>query len=403
MNPFYKLYCRCFQRVIYLAMFFLNWRVPEQISGEGSLAKLPAFAKDHGWKSALLVTDQGLMSLGMAQPIIDGFKAEGMNIVVYDKVVPNPTITNIEEGLKLYHDNKCDVIIALGGGSPMDCAKGIGARVARPDKPIPKMKGILRVLKQLPPLVAIPTTSGTGSEATLAAVISNPDTHEKYPINDPVLIPRYAVMDPLLTVGLPKHITSTTGMDALTHAVEAYIGSENTSATKKNAIAATQLIFKYLKRAYDDGQDKEARNKMQEASLLAGSRACKRGHPAPCAGRVRKEGVQETRPSCGSGRHRGRGRRGESQEVHPGDKGYERLHGHPHQDPGQMDHQGRGHPYHGGPRIQGSQPPLPRPRDLEQRGPHQDISRDNVTQVTEKTLRSRRVFLYRLFAYAGPE
>ena len=115
------------------------------------------------------------MSLGMAQPIIDGFKAEGLNITVYDKVIPNPTITNIEEGLKLYNDNKCDVIIALGGGSPMDCAKGIGARVARPGKPIPKMKGILRVMKKLPPLVAIPTTSGTGSEATLAAVISNPE------------------------------------------------------------------------------------------------------------------------------------------------------------------------------------------------------------------------------------
>ena len=104
------------------------WRVPEQISGEGSLAKLPAFAKKKGWKSALLVTDQGLMSLGMAQPIIDGFKAEGLNITVYDKVIPNPTITNIEEGLKLYNDNKCDVIIALGGGSPMDCAKGIGRK-----------------------------------------------------------------------------------------------------------------------------------------------------------------------------------------------------------------------------------------------------------------------------------
>ena len=228
MNALYKLYCRCFQKVMYVAMFFLPWRVPEQISGEGSLAKLPAFAKKKGWKSALLVTDQGLMSLGMAQPIIDGFKAEGLNITVYDKVIPNPTITNIEEGLKLYNDNKCDVIIALGGGSPMDCAKGIGARVARPGKPIPKMKGILRVMKKLPPLVAIPTTSGTGSEATLAAVISNPETHEKYPINDPVLIPHYAVMDPLLTVGLPKHITSTTGMDALTHAVEAYIGGENT-------------------------------------------------------------------------------------------------------------------------------------------------------------------------------
>ena len=246
MNALYKLYCRCFQKVMYVAMFFLPWRVPEQISGEGSLAKLPAFAKKKGWKSALLVTDQG------------------------DKVIPNPTITNIEEGLKLYNDNKCDVIIALGGGSPMDCAKGIGARVARPGKPIPKMKGILRVMKKLPPLVAIPTTSGTGSEATLAAVISNPDTHEKYPINDPVLIPHYAVMDPLLTVGLPKHITSTTGMDALTHAVEAYIGGENTSNTKKYAIEATQLIFKYLKRAYDDGQDKEARNQMQKASLLAG-------------------------------------------------------------------------------------------------------------------------------------
>lgn len=270
MNALYKLYCRCFQKVMYVAMFFLPWRVPEQISGEGSLAKLPAFAKKKGWKSALLVTDQGLMSLGMAQPIIDGFKAEGLNITVYDKVIPNPTITNIEEGLKLYNDNKCDVIIALGGGSPMDCAKGIGARVARPGKTIPKMKGILRVMKKLPPLVAIPTTSGTGSEATLAAVISNPETHEKYPINDPVLIPHYAVMDPLLTVGLPKHITSTTGMDALTHAVEAYIGGENTSNTKKYAIEATQLIFKYLKRAYDNGQDKEARNQMQKASLLAG-------------------------------------------------------------------------------------------------------------------------------------
>ena len=142
--------------------------------------------------------------------------------------------------------------------------------MARPNKPIPKMKGLLRVMKKLPPLIAIPTTSGTGSEATLAAVISNPDTHEKYPINDPVLIPHYAVMDPLLTVGLPKHITSTTGMDALTHAVEAYIGSENTRNTKKYAIEATQLVFKYLKRAYDNGQDKEARNMMQKASLLAG-------------------------------------------------------------------------------------------------------------------------------------
>lgn len=265
-----RIWCRCYQRVMYIAEFMLPWRVPEQISGEGSLKKLAAFAKSRGFKSGLLVTDSVLFGLGMAQPIIDGFKAEGLKLTVFDKVVPNPTIQNIEEGLQLYKDNDCDVIIALGGGSPMDCAKGIGARVARPKKSIPQMKGVLKVMKKLPPLVAIPTTSGTGSEATLAAVISNPEKKEKYPINDPVLIPHYAVMDPSLTVGLPKHITSTTGMDALTHAVEAYIGSENTRNTKKYAIEATQLIFKYLKRAYDKGDDIEARNNMQRASLLAG-------------------------------------------------------------------------------------------------------------------------------------
>ena len=265
-----RIWCRCYQRVMYIAEFMLPWRVPEQISGEGSLKKLAAFAKSKGFKSGLLVTDSVLFGLGMAQPIIDGFKAEGLKLTIFDKVVPNPTIQNIEEGLQLYKDNDCDVIIALGGGSSMDCAKGIGARVARPKKSIPQMKGVLKVMKKLPPLVAIPTTSGTGSEATLAAVISNPEKKEKYPINDPVLIPHYAVMDPSLTVGLPKHITSTTGMDALTHAVEAYIGSENTRNTKKYAIEATQLIFKYLKRAYDKGDDIEARNNMQRASLLAG-------------------------------------------------------------------------------------------------------------------------------------
>lgn len=265
-----RIWCRCYQRVMYIAEFMLPWRVPEQISGEGSLKKLAAFSKSKGFKSGLLVTDSVLFGLGMAQPIIDGFKAEGLKLTVFDKVVPNPTIQNIEEGLQLYKDNDCDVIIALGGGSSMDCAKGIGARVARPKKSIPQMKGVLKVMKKLPPLVAIPTTSGTGSEATLAAVISNPEKKEKYPINDPVLIPHYAVMDPSLTVGLPKHITSTTGMDALTHAVEAYIGSENTRNTKKYAIEATQLIFKYLKRAYDKGDDIEARNNMQRASLLAG-------------------------------------------------------------------------------------------------------------------------------------
>lgn len=271
MNIFYKFGCRAYQKVMWCAEWFLPWNQNKgTLSGAGSVKQLPKFLKDKGFKSILIVTDIGLFKLGMADPILAACEAEGMKGVVYHDVVPNPTITNIEEGLKMYHDNDCDVIVALGGGSAMDCAKGIAARVARPKKQIPQMKGVLKVMKKLPPLVAIPTTSGTGSEATLAAVISNPDTHEKYPINDPVLIPRYVVMDPELTIGLPKHITSTTGMDALTHAVEAYIGGENTAQTKKDAIEAVQLIHKYLKLAYDDGKNIEARNEMQKAAYLAG-------------------------------------------------------------------------------------------------------------------------------------
>lgn len=270
MNPLYKAYCRIYQAAFYVVSFVLPWREPEAIKGAGSLKKLPAIIKSKGFKNPLIVTDSMLMQLGLVQPLLDGLKQEGLESVVYDKTIPNPTIDNIEEALKLYNECKCDCLIAFGGGSPIDCAKGIGARVSRPNKPIPKMKGVLKVLKRIPPMFAIPTTSGTGSEATLAAVISNSETHEKYPINDHALIPQYAVFDPELTIKLPRPITSTTGVDALTHAVEAYIGKSNTAATKKKAIEAVQIIFKYLKKAYDDGTDIEAREKMQHASFLAG-------------------------------------------------------------------------------------------------------------------------------------
>ncbi len=274
MNCLTKFGYRVFQKAMWCAMWLLPWNQNKgTLSGAGSVKELPKFLKDKGFKSILIVTDGGLFNLGMADPILNACEAEGMKCVVFHDVVPNPTIGNIEDGVKMYHDNDCDVIVALGGGSPMDCAKGIGARIACPKKSVPQMKGVLKIMitgHKLPPLVAIPTTSGTGSEATLAAVISNPETHEKYPINDPFLIPRYVVMDPELTKSLPKHITSTTGVDALTHAVEAYIGGENTSKTKADAVEAIKLINTYLKRAYDDGNDLEARNEMQRAAYLAG-------------------------------------------------------------------------------------------------------------------------------------
>jgi len=152
----------------------------------------------------------------------------------------------------------------------MDLAKGAGARIGNPRKTIPQMRGVLKVPRKIPPLFVVPTTAGTGSETTLAAVITDSRTHEKYALNDPKLIPYYGVLDPTLTVRLPKHITSTTGMDALTHAVEAFIGRSNTRYTEKMALESVRLIYGNLKKAYDDGNDLLARANMQKAAFKAG-------------------------------------------------------------------------------------------------------------------------------------
>ncbi|MGR3765711.1 iron-containing alcohol dehydrogenase [Rossellomorea sp. NS-SX7] len=267
----YKMYCRAYQTAYRGVSYILPWRKPELIEGENSLNRLPAVLKDKGISSVLIVTDKGISSLGLMNGLLDGLNDAMIDYAVYDKTVPNPTIDNIEEALNIYHSRKCEGIIAFGGGSPIDCAKGVGARVVRPDKTIPQMKGQLKVRRKLPLLVAIPTTAGTGSEATIAAVISNPDTHEKYAINDLSLIPHVAVLDPLLTVKLPPQITSTTGMDALTHAVEAYIGRSRTPETIECSKQAVNLIFNNLYDAYSNGGNISARTNMQKASYLAGT------------------------------------------------------------------------------------------------------------------------------------
>lgn len=267
----FKLYSRAYQGVFKIAAYFLPWYRPELLEGEGSLSRLPAFMKAKGLDKVLIVTDKGLMSLGLLDGLLMGFDSEGIAYAIYDKTVPNPTIDNIEEALELYKVNQCKGIVAFGGGSPMDCAKGVAARLARPKKSIPQMKGQLKILKKVPPLAAIPTTAGTGSETTLAAVITDSRTHEKYAINDTVLIPHYAVLDPLLTVKLPPQITATTGMDALTHAVEAYIGRSNTTQTRQDSRDAVKLIFENLYTAYTDGSNLTARANMQKAAFLAGA------------------------------------------------------------------------------------------------------------------------------------
>ncbi len=270
MSVFFNAYCRAYQKALYIGTFFLDWRKPELIKGAGAVKQLPEAIKGKGLKNVLVVTDKGLMSLNLLDSLFEALKENGISYVVFDGVQPNPTIDNIEDAVEIYKENNCEGIIAFGGGSPMDCAKACGARLARPDKTIPQMRGVLKVNRKLPPLFAVPTTAGTGSETTIAAVVSNPITHEKNAINDNKLIPKVAVLDPELTVGLPKHITSTTGMDALTHAVEAYIGKSNTPGTKRCAKKATKMIFDNLYTAYENGKDLDARMNMLEASFFAG-------------------------------------------------------------------------------------------------------------------------------------
>ncbi len=274
-----KAYYRTYQFIQGLGMNFLPWIEPKIIEGKDSIIKLPLVIRNKGIRSVLVVTDPGLMGLRLLDSLFEALDTADIKYSLYDQVQPNPTIENIEAALKIYNENNCKAIIAFGGGSPMDCAKVTGARVARPNRSVTKMRGLFKVIlpdfkmgSLFPPvLFAVPTTAGTGSETTIAAVVSNPQTHEKYPINDPVIRPRYAVLDPVLTVGLPPHITATTGMDALTHAVESYIGKfYNNEATRMKAVLAVEMIFNNVEKAYHDGKDLEARGQMLLASYYAG-------------------------------------------------------------------------------------------------------------------------------------
>ena len=266
----YKLYCRTFQFIMKLAAYFLPWRKPKLLEGPGCVTKLSGRIGEKGIKSILLVTDKGITSLGLIGTLLNALDKAGIRAAVYDDTVPNPTIGNIEDALRMYKENNCGGIIAFGGGSAMDCAKGVGARIARPRKSITRMRGLLKVMHRLPPLYAVPTTAGTGSEATVAAVVVDAETHEKYAIMDPALIPREAALDPLLTEKLPPFITATTGMDALTHAVEAFIGRSNTRETKDMAKKTVALVFGNLYTAYMDGANLEARANMQLAAYYGG-------------------------------------------------------------------------------------------------------------------------------------
>ena len=206
----YKLYRDVFQGGMKVSNYFLGYRMPEYIFGRGFVKRLPQVLKDRGAGKVLVVTDEGLVKLGTAGRLLDGLKAAGIEYALFSSVEQNPTSGNVEEGYRVFTENSCDSVLALGGGSPMDCAKAICAKAAHPKKSVKQMQGLLKVHKSVPMLIVVPTTSGTGSETTLAAVITDLETRRKAPINDFVIIPEFAVLDPELTATMPPELPAIT-------------------------------------------------------------------------------------------------------------------------------------------------------------------------------------------------
>ena len=268
MNTLRKIWCRTFQTAFRIALPVLPYSEPKPLY---SVEDAAGYLTDKRISCALIVTDETIVRLGLMEPLLAALRHRHIRFSIYSGVVPNPTIANVEAARAQYIAEGCQAVIGFGGGSSMDCAKIVAARIARPKMPVQKMRGILKIRRKLPLIVAVPTTAGTGSETTLAAVITDGETHHKYPINDFGLIPRCAVLDYRLTLGLPRAITATTGLDALTHAVEAYIGRSTNGYTRRMAEEAVRLIYENLPAACADGSNAEARKAMLRAAYCAGN------------------------------------------------------------------------------------------------------------------------------------
>jgi alcohol dehydrogenase len=260
---------------IYMIIFkgvtlILPFKWPRMFDGPGSSLELCRHIAAQGHTKILLVTDSMLVKLGLLDDMQAELEQLGVTVVMFDGVKPDPTIEQIEAGVTVLKDNNCKAILAVGGGSSIDAAKVIAAR-GKSDKSIAKMAGLFKIyFSGTLPLFAVPTTAGTGSEVTIAAVVSDPEQQRKLPLMDLKLMPVAAALDGELMIGLPAHITAATGMDALTHAVEAYISHNAMKRTDVQAIEATQLIMANLATAVADGSNIAARQAMARASNLAG-------------------------------------------------------------------------------------------------------------------------------------
>ena len=265
---FYRIRQFVFSRVLRLT----ERHVPQRIVGAGARFRLPELLKQAGLERILFVTTAGFIRRGTLDSLLKTLQEQGLTVALFDDVTPDPTVECVEQGTVQYREHACQAIVAVGGGSVMDCAKAIGARIARPRRPVRRMRGMLKVRRRIPPLYAVPTTAGTGSEATAAAVITDciDGKPYKYAVNDLCLIPDTAVLDPQLTISLPSSMTADTGMDALTHAMEAFLNLFASRSVQNASIEAVCENFHALPEAWRDGSRLAARQEMLHASYLAG-------------------------------------------------------------------------------------------------------------------------------------
>ena len=268
MNTFF---CRAFQCCFAVGARLLPWRRPRVYAGPGSLLRAADILRENGLRRPFVVASRRQCADEHFRALQEALDEQDILLSVFSSVEPNPSVETVEKIAAQYRLDRCDCFLVIGGGSPMDAAKAAAARLARPERSLSRLAGLLKVRRRVPPLIAVPTTAGTGSETTIAAVITGSD-HHKYAVSDLCLIPRYAILDPTLSVGLPPHITAETGMDALTHAVEAYLSRfYNTGMTRALAESAVVTIFAHLERAYRDGASLEDRAAMLQASFDAGA------------------------------------------------------------------------------------------------------------------------------------
>ncbi len=242
---------------------------PLLLVGPGSSRRLGEALCGFGHRRLLIVTDAVVAQLGLHQPLVEALDSGGVAHVLFDQISADAPVPEIERGIERYRGERCDAVVAVGGGSPMDPAKTIASAVAN-DKHPRKLAGYFRGLRAPEPIYAVPTTAGTGSEVTVAAVVTDVDEGKKFYIADTRLVPRMAALDASLMTGLPRHVTGATGMDALTHATEAFLSKWANDRTDRLALAAVALVFGNLRTVCSDGSNLEARERMSLAATYGG-------------------------------------------------------------------------------------------------------------------------------------